>query len=250
MNLEVDLFVPCFVDQLYPQSALNAVKLLEKAGCKVNYNASQTCCGQPSFNAGHWDQAREVATKFLEEYHESRFLVILSSSCTGMVRNYYNELFANSSLHLQQKHVSKVAYELVEFLTKVVKFEDFGAKMPGVKAAYHDACAALREVHLQEEPRRLLSLVEGLEIVPIAGQTTCCGFGGTFAVKYESISNAMAEQKTEAVTEAGVEVLISSDLSCLLHLQGFLKAESSPIKTMYIADVLVQGWVEEQAPNL
>ena len=244
MTREVDLFVPCFVDQLFPQAALNAVRVLEKAGCTVNYNPNQTCCGQPAFNAGHWDPARQVATKFLDDFSESKYIVILSSSCTGMVRNYYNELFANSALQLQYKHVKRVAYEFVEFLTKVLRIEDLGAEF-NEQVVYHDACAALREVHVMDEPRALLSNVKGLEVLPMAGQQVCCGFGGTFCVSEEAVSVKMGKDRVADHLLHGAEYITGTDVSCLMHLEGILKRQGSHSKVIHLAEILNSSHVPE-----
>ncbi|MFO0414486.1 MAG: (Fe-S)-binding protein, partial [Bacteroidota bacterium] len=192
--MNVQLFIPCFVDQLYPQSAWNMIKILEKLGCKVSYNEAQTCCGQPAFNAGFHDDCKSVGMKFLNDFKGDDLIVTPSASCAGFVRNYYPKLFDNSSVHNEVKGLQKRVYELSEFLTDVLKIEDIGARLDG-KATYHDSCAALRECGIKDAPRKLLSKVKGLEIVEMQDVETCCGFGGTFSVKFEPISVAMADQK-------------------------------------------------------
>jgi len=241
LKIEVDLFVPCFVDQIFPNAAMNAVKVLEKVGCKVHYNPEQTCCGQPAFNAGFWDDAREVGTKFLNDFPNNRYIVSLSSSCKGMVANFYGELFNNSSLQLHCRQVQRNMYEFTEFLVNVLRVENLDAELHGL-ATYHDACSALRECNVKAEPRKLLSHVRGLSLVELAENETCCGFGGTFAVKYEPISSGMADQKAEYVVETQADFLVSADLSCLMHLQGYLAKRQAQTKVMYIADVLASGW--------
>lgn len=239
--MKVQLFIPCFIDQLYPQTAFNMVKVLEKACCEVEYNPNQTCCGQPAFNAGFWDEAREVASKFIKDFEGVDYIVAPSASCVGFVRNYYSKLFENSSMHNQVKDLGKRIYEFTEFLTDVVKIEKFGAAMNG-RATYHDSCAALRECKIKEGPRRLLSHVKGLQLVEMNDNETCCGFGGSFAVKFEPISISMADQKVNNAIAAGAGCIISTDMSCLMHLDGFIKGKHLPIKTMHIADVLASGW--------
>ena len=241
--MKVQLFIPCFVDQLYPETAFNMVKVLEKATCEVYYNTNQTCCGQPAFNAGFWDDAREVATKFIKDFDNTDYVVAPSASCVGMVKNYYNKLFADSNLHNQVKNLGTRIFEFSSFLTDVLKIEHYGAELNG-KATYHDSCAALRECNIKEGPRRLLSNVKGLELVEMDDNETCCGFGGTFAVKFEAISIAMADQKVNHALATGAEYIISTDSSCLLHLDGFIRGKQLPIKTMHIADVLASGWSE------
>lgn len=239
--MKVQLFIPCFVDQLYPQTAFNMVKVLEKACCDVEYNTNQTCCGQPAFNAGFWEDAKKVATKFLKDFEGTDYIVAPSASCVGFVRNYYNKLFENSSLHNNVKDVSKRIFEFTEFLTNVLRIENFGATLNG-KATYHDSCAGLRECKIKEGPRKLLDKVKGLELIEMAENETCCGFGGSFAVKFEAISIAMADQKVNHALSTGAEYIISTDLSCLMHLDGYITKKELPIKTMHIADVLASGW--------
>lgn len=239
--MKVQLFIPCFVDQLYPQTAFNMVKVLEKACCDVEYNTNQTCCGQPAFNAGFWDEAKNVATKFIKDFDSTDYIVAPSASCVGFVRNYYAQLFENSSQHNLVKNLTGRIFEFTEFLTGVLKIENYGAEL-NVKATYHDSCAALRECKIKEGPRNLLKKVKGLELVEMNEAETCCGFGGTFAVKFEDISNAMADQKIKHALNTGATHIISTDLSCLMHLQGIISKKTLPLTTMHIADVLVSGW--------
>lgn len=239
--MKVELFIPCFIDQLFPATAFNTVKLLEKAGCKVSYNPAQTCCGQPAFNAGFWDDAKEVGNKFLSDFSEDSVIVSPSASCTGMVKNYYNDLFTNTAVHNKCRAIQGNIYELSDFLVNILEFDYFGAELDG-KAVYHDSCAGLRECKIKDEPRQLLSKVLGLELLDLKDGETCCGFGGTFAVKFDGISSAMAQQKVNNAIDAGAEYIISTDASCLLHLQGYIDKNNLPIQTMHIADVLALGW--------
>ena len=239
--MNVQLFIPCFVDQLYPGTAFNMVKVLEKAGCTVSYNTAQTCCGQPAFNAGFWDQAKSVCTKFLKDFSGSDYIVAPSASCVGFVRNYYGKLFENSSVHNEVKDLGKRVFEFSEFMLDILKVEDVGATLKG-KATYHDSCAGLRECKIKGQPRKLLSHVKGLEIAEMNDVETCCGFGGTFAVKFEAISVAMGEQKVDHALATGADYLISTDLSCLMHLQGYINNKGYKLKTMHLADVLASGW--------
>lgn len=239
--MNVQIFIPCFVDQLFPDTAFNMVKVLEKAGCTVSYNAEQTCCGQPAFNAGFWDEAKSVCTKFLKDFRGADYIVAPSASCVGFVRNYYSRLFENSSLHHDVADMGKRIYEFSEFLVQVSQVEDLGAVLNG-KATYHDSCAGLRECKIKSEPRRLLSHVKGLELTEMNDVETCCGFGGTFAVKFEAISIGMGEQKVENALATQARYLISTDLSCLMHLQGYIKQKGYSIQTLHLADVLANGW--------
>lgn len=217
------------------------VKVLEKLGCDVSYNPSQTCCGQPAFNAGYKDDAKAVAHKFLQDFKEPSFIVSPSGSCTGFARNYYDKMFDNTSDHLLCRQVSGNMYEFTEFLTSVLNIDDIGATLNG-KATYHDACGALRECGIKEGPRRLLANVAGLELVEMRDSETCCGFGGTFAVKFEPISIGMAQSKVKNAVDTGAKYIITTDVSCMMHMQGYIDANNLPIKTMHIADVLASGW--------
>ncbi|MFD2720246.1 (Fe-S)-binding protein [Hymenobacter monticola] len=244
----VDIFIPCFVDQLYPTTALNMVKVLEKVGVAVNYNPAQTCCGQPAYNAGYHDQSRAVAEKFLADFAAPpaaagpRYVVSPSASCVGMVRNSYSELFAGTPKLAACKGVQGRVYELTEFLVDVLGVAAVpGARLAG-KYTYHDSCSALRECGIRPQPRQLLDGVAGLERIEMAETTTCCGFGGTFAVKFEAISVAMAQQKVEHALDTGADYLVSTDVSCLMHLDAYIKREKLPLKCLHVADVLASGW--------
>lgn len=237
----VDIFIPCFVDQIYPNAALNMIKVLERAGCTVNYNPNQTCCGQPAFNGGYWDQCKEVGEKFIKDFPNDRYIVSPSASCVGMVKNYYPELFHNTVLHNEYKIIQKNIFELSDFLVNVLNVTDIGAKLNG-SATYHDSCSGLREIGLKKEPRLLLSKVKGLELREMADNETCCGFGGTFSVKYESIAVGMAEQKIINAEATNADYIISTDLSCLMHMEGYLQKHGKKMKVMHLADVLASGW--------
>jgi len=239
--MKVHLFIPCFIDQLYPQTAFNMIKVLEKACCDVYYNTNQTCCGQPAFNAGFWEEAKAVCNKFVEDFEGADYIVAPSASCVGFVRNYYTKLLEESPEDTKIKNLSKNIYEFSEFLADVLKIENYGAEL-NVKATYHDSCAALRECKIKEAPRKLLSFVKGLELVEMNDVETCCGFGGTFSVKFDAISIGMADQKVNNAVAAGAEYIISTDLSCLMHIDGYIKNKNLPLKTMHIADVLATGW--------
>lgn len=217
------------------------VKVLEKAGCTVSYNANQTCCGQPAFNAGFWEESKQVCSKFLKDFEGSDYIVAPSASCVGFVRNYYTKLFDNSSQHNEVKKLGERIFEFSEFLVNILKVENLGASLPGL-ATYHDSCAGLRECKIKDEPRKLLAQVKGLELTEMNDVETCCGFGGTFAVKFESISVAMGDQKADNAQATGAQYLISTDLSCLMHIDGVMKNKGVDIKAMHLADVLASGW--------
>jgi L-lactate dehydrogenase complex protein LldE len=239
--MNVQVFIPCFIDQLYPQTGFNTIKVLERVGCTVTYNPSQTCCGQPAFNAGYWGESREVCNKFLNDTSEAEFVVLPSASCAGFVRNYYTTIYDKSSTPGVTKGLREKVYELSDFLVNVLKIDDLGATFNG-KATYHHSCAALRECKLKKEPLQLLSKVKGLELIELGDEETCCGFGGTFAVKFEGISTAMGDQKIDHVKKTNAEYLISTDMSCLMHLNGVAEKSAFPIKSVHLADVLASGY--------
>ena len=240
-KIDVHVFIPCFVDQLYPTAGFNTIKVLEKAGCNVHYNPDQTCCGQPAFNAGYWGESREVCNKFINDFKDAEYVVVPSASCAGFVKNYYPKIFDNASNNKEVNIIQKKVYELSDFLVNMLNVDDLGAKLEG-KATYHDSCAALRECKIKNEPRILLSKVAGLELVELQDNETCCGFGGTFAVKFEDISAAMGEQKAQHVLNTASTYLISTDLSCLMHINGIIKRKNYPVTSLHLADVLASGY--------
>lgn len=237
---QVQIFIPCFVDQLYPHTGMNMVRILEHLGCQVHYNPAQTCCGQPAYNAGYKDEACKVARKFLHDFKEDYYIVAPSGSCTGYVRHAFDQMFADGAEAQQSKKVKAYLYEFTEFLTDILKVEDIGAHFPA-KVTYHDACGALRECGIKAGPRKLLSQVRGLELVEMPECETCCGFGGTFAIKYEPISVGMAQTKVQSALTTGASHIVSTDVSCMMHLQGYIDKQQLPITTIHIADLLAQG---------
>lgn len=238
--MKVEIFIPCFVDQLFPQTAVNMVHILEWAGCEVLYNTQQTCCGQPAYNAGFQDECRGVAKKFIEGFSGTHYVVVPGGSCTGFVRNYYTHLFEKSDMEKEVAVKSPLFYEFSAFLTDVLGIEDTQASFKGI-GVYHDACGALRECGIKNAPRKLLNNVQGLTMIETEDAERCCGFGGTFSVKYEPISTAMGEQKVRNAIDAGADCIISTDLSCLMHLEGYIRQHKLSIQTLHIADVLATG---------
>ncbi len=239
--MQVQLFIPCFVDQLYPQTGMNMVKVLEKLGCTVSYNSKQTCCGQPAFNAGYWNEAKAVSRKFINDYDEDTYIVAPSGSCTGYVRNSVPKLFGHDTESTRCGMIRGNLYEFSEFLVDVLGVEDVGASFEG-KVTYHDACGALRECGIKSQPRKLLGNVQGLELLEMKEAETCCGFGGTFAVKFEPISIGMAQTKVQSALDTGAQYMISTDVSCMMHVQGYIEKYNLPIQSLHIADVLASGW--------
>lgn len=236
----VDIFIPCFVDQVHPEIGISMVKVLRKIGCEVQYNPNQTCCGQPAYNAGFFEDASEVAMKFLKDFHRSspRYIVTPSASCAGMIRNSYSELLDRSSDRLMLKSIQKNVFEFTEFLVRVLGIQHIPGSIFPHSVTYHDSCSALRELHIQEPPRVLLSHVGELRLIEMDKTETCCGFGGTFAVKFESISGGMADQKVQHALATKAEYITSTDSSCLMHLEGYIRKNQLPIKTIHVAEIL------------
>lgn len=237
---EVDIFIPCFIDQMYPETAFNMIKLLKKADLKVNYNPKQTCCGQMAFNDGFWDEAKKLGQKFITDFNNNRPIVGPTASCIGHIKKNYGKLFHNTATHIESRLLQNNIYEITDFLVNVIKFTEFGSVFEH-KVTYHDSCAALREYNLKNEPRQLLKNVKGLELIEMKDTDVCCGFGGTFSTKFEPISTSMAEQKVHNALETGAEYIISTDSSCLMHQYAYIKKHKLPLKVAHIVDVLASG---------
>jgi L-lactate dehydrogenase complex protein LldE len=235
----VALFIPCFVDQLSPRVGIDMARVLQRIGYAVNFPEAQTCCGQPAFNSGYWDEARPLAERFVAIFRGVDAVVCPSGSCTTMVRNFYSELLAGTALAGELANVTARVYEFSEFLVKIAKVADVGARFPH-RVTYHDACHALRELRLKQEPRELLRHVRDLELVEMPYCEECCGFGGMFATKFPMISSAMGETKAANVEAAGAEYVTSTDPSCLMHIEGVLRLRKSAARTMHIASILAQ----------
>lgn len=233
----IDIFIPCFIDQLYPEIGFNMLKIFKKVGCEVHYNPNQTCCGQPAYNAGYWDEAREVAEKFIKDFSNDRPVVVPSGSCAGFVKKHYPELFYNTALHNECKQITKNLYEFTDFMVNILKITDIGAEFNSI-VTYHDSCTALREYGIKDEPRELLKKVKNLQLREMKDSDVCCGFGGTFSVKFEPISIAMAEQKMQNALETGAEYLVLTEASCLMHLESYTKKQNLPIKPIHIINIL------------
>ncbi|MCY1722894.1 (Fe-S)-binding protein [Prolixibacteraceae bacterium Z1-6] len=234
----VDAFIPCFIDQFYPETAENFIQVLKKAGCDVNYNPEQTCCGQPAYNSGYWKEAKTIATKFLNDFAQAGIVVAPSASCTGFIRNYYHKLFEEEAELLERTHtIRKRVFEFSDFLVNHLKTTDLGAEF-NHKVTFHDSCAGLREYGIKEEPRKLLKAVKGLELIEMEKLETCCGFGGTFAAKFHHISTAMTEQKVEHALKTGAEYIVSTEASCLMNMEAYIKKQKLPIKTIHLVDIL------------
>jgi len=237
----VDIFIPCYVDQFYPETANNMIKVLERLGCGVNYNIEQTCCGQPAFEDGYWDVCKEVGEKLIKEFQDERYIVCPGAACVSTVKTHYPALFHNSSLHNEYKLVQKLMYEFSDFLVSVLNASDTGATYKA-KAVLIDSCHAVNELGIKDAPRTLLSKVRELEMLELPNSLPCCGLSGGVDRKNEELTVKMAKELLRVVQETQADTLISTDYQCLMHLDGVIKKENLPLKTIHIADVLASGW--------
>ena len=234
----VSLFVTCMVDQLFPKVGMAMAEVLESLGYQVDFPEDQTCCGQPAFNSGYRGEARTVARHFLDTFEGCETIVVPSGSCTAMVVHHFAELFTKEPETLARVHdLEKRVWEFSTFLTQVAGVEDVGARLDAV-VTFHDGCHALRELGVKDAPRRLLARVRGLELREMLPAEECCGFGGTFSVKFAELSGAMAQTKIEAILRTGAHTVVSLDPSCLMQIQGVLARAGSNIRTMHLAEVL------------
>jgi L-lactate dehydrogenase complex protein LldE len=238
--VKITLFVPCFVDQLFPSVGISAVRIFEKLGHTVDFKESIICCGQPAFNAGYWDEARGIATRVLKALGGQDPVVVPSGSCGAMIRNFYPELFRNAPEAEAAVQLAQRTFEFSSFLVDQLGVRDLGSRFPA-KVTFHDGCHGLRELRVKRQPRQLLEHVRDLTLVEMEDQTSCCGFGGMFAVKFPMISTAMGETKAASALETGAEYLVSNDSSCLMHLQGLLSRRKQKLKTIHLAEVLASS---------
>jgi L-lactate dehydrogenase complex protein LldE len=241
--VKVSLFITCLVDQLCPNVGVSAVKVLRRAGCEVTFDERQTCCGQPAFNTGYRREARRFAERFIEIFEESDADAIVSpsGSCTAMVKHFHELFPEDEQWRERAEKVAKRTHEFTGFLVNILKLNDLGSEGSG-RVTWHDACHGLRELSLKEEPRRLLKSVKGVEFVEMENADVCCGFGGTFSVKYPEISAGILDNKIEAIEKAGVDAVVSCDASCLMQIAGRLSRLGSKVKTMHLAELLaVEG---------
>ena len=234
----VGLFVTCLVDLFRPSIGFAAVKLIEAAGCRVEVPAAQTCCGQPAYNSGDRKDTITIAKQVVTAFEPYDYVVAPSGSCSGMLKVHYAELFADNPAWKERAAAfSAKVYELVSFLVDVRGMKTVDAAFAG-SVAYHDSCSGLRELRVRDQPRRLLKSVAGLKLVELKDADVCCGFGGTFCVKYPDISNAIVERKTEAVAQSGAGTLLAGDLGCLMNMAGKLQREGRAVQTRHVAEVL------------
>ncbi len=237
--MRVSLFGTCLVDQLWPSVGVATVEVLRRAGCEVVFDPRQTCCGQPAFNSGYREDARVLARRFVEIFEEGAedAIVSPSGSCTAMV-HHFRDLFAgDDAWRSRAEAVASRTYELSTFLVDVLGVEDLGASYDG-RVTWHDACHALRDLGVRGAPRRLIRGVRGAELVETANSDSCCGFGGTFSVKYPEISAAIVDAKIDAIERAGVRAVVSGDASCLMQIEGRLSRVGSGVRVLHLAELL------------
>jgi L-lactate dehydrogenase complex protein LldE len=234
----VTLFIQCLVDGIYPQVGESMVKIFRSLGMDLTCPTRQTCCGQPAFNSGYRREARVAAKRFIEIFETAETIVCPSGSCVTMVRHHYPELFKdNVSWRQRAGQVAAKTYELTEYLVDILGVDVLGAHYDG-KITYHDSCHLLRSLRVKDQPRRLLRNVSGAEFVEMNDSDKCCGFGGSFSVKYADISAAMVEDKVNNIIDSGADTVVGCDMGCLMNIQGMLSRKGSDIKVMHIAQIL------------
>ena len=237
-RIRVGLFVTCLVDLVRPEIGFATVKLLEQAGCDVEIPPTQTCCGQPAWNAGADKDAADIARDVIAAFEGFDYVVAPSGSCAGMIKRHYPEVFENDEAWLKRaRALAQKTHELTSFLVKVRGVEAVKATFAGT-VCYHDSCSSRREMGVLQEPRALLATVDGLALKEIGDKETCCGFGGLFSVKYPEISERIADTKIADVQATGAETLTGGDLGCLLHLAGRMKRDGKPMKVRHVAEIL------------
>ncbi|GIW41036.1 MAG: hypothetical protein KatS3mg076_1613 [Candidatus Binatia bacterium] len=239
--MKANLFVTCLVDQFFPRVGEAVVRVLERVGVEVGFPRDQTCCGQPAFNAGYRREARAVAERLLETFPADEAVVVPSGSCATMLRRFYGELFPDRpDLRARWEELRKRIFEFSEFLVDHLGVVDVGARFPG-RVAYHDSCHLLRELGIAEPPRKLLGAVEGLELVELDPEKTCCGFGGLFSVKEAPVSDAILRGKLEQVRRSRADFVVANDMGCLVHLGGGLSRHGSAVKVLHLAEILASS---------
>jgi L-lactate dehydrogenase complex protein LldE len=242
----VGLFVTCLVDLFRPAVGFAAVKLIEESGCQVSVPAAQTCCGQPAYNSGDRKDTRAIAERVITAFAPYDYVVAPSGSCSGMLKKHYPGLFTGDAIwSARAEAFSAKVFELMSFLVDVRGMTHVDTAFAG-SVTYHDSCSGLRELGVRNQPRGLLKTVAGLKLIELKDADVCCGFGGTFCVKYPDISNAIVERKTTAIAESGAGTLLAGDLGCLMNMAGKLQREGKAVKTRHVAEVLA-GMADEPA---
>jgi len=238
--MKVSLFITCISDAMYPRVGEAMVRLLARYGVALEFPTVQTCCGQPAFNSGYWNEARASAKTIIDSFEDSDFVIAPSGSCTGMI-HHYSKLFEGDPVMLKRTEaLQSKAYEFTQFLVNVLGVTDLGASFPH-KVTYHPSCHGSRLLGVKDEPMALMHNVRGLELVPLPHAEDCCGFGGTFAIKMSDISGAMVNEKSDHVKETEAEVLVGLDMACLMNIGGNLRYRNEPVRVMHLAELLCEG---------
>ncbi|MGH1365492.1 MAG: (Fe-S)-binding protein [Calditrichia bacterium] len=240
MPRPIHLFIPCYVDQYFPQVAMAMVNILRDLDCQPIFLEEQTCCGQPAGNSGYAAECAVMAERFLKIFEDAETIVAPSGSCVSQVKKHYEHLKLSDSGFERHAKIQSRIFELSQFLVDELGIETWNGQYDAT-VTYHDACHGLRELGIFEQPRKLLRSIDGLSLEEMKRSDTCCGFGGTFSVKFAEISTAMAENKTEWIRESGASVLVSGDSSCLMHLSGYSKRQGGSTKMLHLAEVLWQA---------
>lgn len=239
--MKVSLFITCLSDALYPRVGEAMVRLLARYGVQVHFPEEQTCCGQPAFNSGYWEEARSSAQTLIRAFADSDYVISPSGSCTGMIHHYFPKLFEHDpQLLASANRLREKTYEFTQFLVNVLGVTDLGAVFPR-KVTYHPSCHGSRLLGIKQEPLQLMEQVRGLELIPLPFAEDCCGFGGTFAVKMSDISGAMVAEKADHILETEAEVLVGLDLGCLMNISGHLHFRGKPVRVMHLAELLYEG---------
>ena len=242
--LRVALFATCLVDFFRPSVGFAALKLLKDAGCHVTVPGTQSCCGQPNYNSGDFDGARALARKLILEFEDFQYIVAPSGSCAGMLKHHYGRLFHNQPRwRARAREFSRKVHELTRFLDEICKVTRLSARHCGT-VTYHDSCAGLRELDIFDQPRNLLRKVEGVKLVELQDNNVCCGFGGTFCIKYGEVSNAIVDKKASCIEKSGADLLLAGDMGCLLNMAGKLSRRKCPVAVRHVAEILA-GMTEE-----
>ncbi|MGG4504167.1 (Fe-S)-binding protein [Paenibacillus polymyxa] len=238
--MKVSLFITCLSDAIYPKVGEAMARLLARYGVELEFPKMQTCCGQPSYNSGYWDETRAAAKTILKAFNNSDFVVAPSGSCTYMI-HHYPELFKDEPEWLESaRRLEQKTYEFTQFMVQVLGVTDVGASFPHT-VTYHPSCHGTRLLGVKEEPMKLLGSVKGLQLVPLPFAEDCCGFGGTFAVKMPDISGAMVTEKVDHIRETEAEVLVGLDMACLMNIAGNLRYRKEPVRVMHLAELLYEG---------
>ena len=237
-KIRASVFITCLADQFYPEVGLSMVRVLQKLGIEVEFPESQTCCGQPAFNSGFNEKAVELAHRFLAVFESSDFVVLPSGSCGSMIKVFYKDLFKNDpTLQKRMDQVADRTYEFSQFVVNVLGVNDVGASFHG-KATYHASCHLLRELGATTESIDLMKSVEGLDFIPVEDSTVCCGFGGTFSIKYPEISEAMISKKLDTIQSSGADIVVANDSGCLMQLKGAISRRKLKARAVHIAELL------------